>query len=468
AWSYADLAEAAVALADELRALGVQGGDRVLIATENCAPAVAALFATSSIGATLIFFNARLTESDLARILDHATPAALLFCDAVSAEAKAHGERFAAAPLRAVRGQLSAVARASDPAPELHDVATILYTTGTTGTPKGVMLSHSNLLYAGRVSCDARGVRAEDVLYGVLPLSHVFGVASVVMAAITGGASVRLEPRFSPAQLYAALQNGLTLLSAVPQMLAQLMHYTREQGFEQMPSLKLRYISSGAAPLDLDWKRKVEDFFKLPLQNGYGMTEASAGICLTTNRKFTDDISVGQALPGTAIKLDHQAPGGEDDIGEILIKGPGVMKGYFRNAEATANALGTDGWMRSGDLGRLDADGKLHIVGRSKELIIHGGFNVYPPEVEAALNQHPQVIQCAVIGIVQDGDEKVYAFVEASADNWPTEDELKSFAAEHLAGYKRPSRIIVVERLPAAATGKILKQHLPALLECRS
>ena len=227
----------------------------------------------------------------------------------------------------------------------------------------------------------------------------------------------------------------------------------------------LRYVSSGAAPLDPDWKRRAEHFFGIPVQNGYGMTEASAGICLTQHKDSNPDISVGKPFPGVEVRLDKQAKGAGDGVGEVQVAGGGVMKGYYRNDEGTAEVFTEDGWLRTGDLGRYDEAQNLHIVGRSKELIIHGGFNVYPPEVEAALNDHPQVIQCAVIGHVIDGDEKVYAFVEASTEDWPDEEAIRSFIAPRLTAYKRPSKIIITSKLPAAATGKILKHRLSELLE---
>jgi len=223
-------------------------------------------------------------------------------------------------------------------------------------------------------------------------------------------------------------------------------------------------VSSGAAPLDLDWKRRAEAFFGLPLQNGYGMTETTAGVCLTSHCESNADISVGRPFPGVSVKLDYETSDAQDGVGEILVGGGGVMKGYFRNPEETEKTFTSDGWLRTGDLGRYDDDGNLHIAGRSKELIIHGGFNVYPPEVEAALNDHPQVIQCAVIGHVVDADELVYAFVEASPNDWPDETDLRNFAAERLSGYKRPSRIILLEKLPTAPTGKILKSKLSSFL----
>lgn len=462
-WSYAELTATSFALADELTLMGVRANDRVLILLENCATAIAAIFAISRIGATSVPFNARQTESEVERIIAHSDPAAVLFTSAISSEATVHAKRLGGTPMQGCVG-LQGVIRQTSPDPVLGDVATILYTTGTTGTPKGVMLTHANLVFGGNVTCKTRDITHHDELYGVLPFSHVFGITSIIMAAVMSGASIRIAPRFVPADLHKALTSGITLLSAVPQMHALLMQYTKEQGHEQLGAKSLRYVSSGAAPLDLDWKRRAEAFFGLQLQNGYGMTETTAGISLTNHTENNDDISVGQPFPGVKIKLDYDVADASGEVGEILVGGGGVMKGYFRNAEETAKVFTKDGWFRTGDLGRYDNDKNLHIAGRSKELIIHGGFNVYPPEVEAALNDHPQVIQSAVAGHMLDGDELVYAFVEASPADWPHETELREFAAKRLAGYKRPSRIIVVEKLPAAPTGKILKSRLGELL----
>jgi acyl-CoA synthetase (AMP-forming)/AMP-acid ligase II len=351
------------------------------------------------------------------------------------------------------------VARDSDPDAD-PEVAVLLYTTGTTGTPKGVMLTHDNLCFGGRTSANLRGMTPEDVIYGVLPVTHVFGLASVVTAATYAGAHVRFEPRFSAAALYAALTDGVTLLSAVPQMHALLMQYTKEQGYDRLPSETLRYVSSGAAPLDPTWKRKAEAFYGVALQNGYGMTETTAGVAATGNPIGDPDTSVGPALPGVEIAIDETVEGGGDGAGEVLTRGLHIMKGYYRNPEETARVLDADGWMHTGDLGCIDGNGHLHILGRSKELIIHGGFNVYPPEVEAALNDHPGVIQSAVIGRQKNGDEQVLAFCQVPEGSDLTPEVLREFVAERLAGYKRPSHIVLATTLPAAPTGKLLKHKL--------
>ncbi|TMM51271.1 class I adenylate-forming enzyme family protein [Sulfitobacter sabulilitoris] len=460
-WSFAEADRASTDLAARLKDAGVVPGDRVLMLSENCAPAVAALFAAWKLGATIIPVNARQTEAEVKRILDHARPAAALMTCEASRDAATHAERMGATEIAGSFGRLH-LARPfdSNPDPDLGDVAVLLYTTGTTGDPKGVMLTHDNVRFGGMASATLRDMTPDDLVYGVLPITHVFGLASVVTAATYAGAAVQLEARFSAAKLYEALQGGVTLLSAVPQMHALLMQYTKEQGHTQLGSDKLRYVSSGAAPLDPAWKRKAEAFYGVALQNGYGMTESTAGVCATRNPMGSADISVGPVLPGVEIKIDDTVEGGGDGSGEVMTRGAHVMKGYYRNPEETAKVLDAEGWMRTGDLGKIDAQGHLHILGRSKELIIHGGFNVYPPEVEAALNDHPQVIQSAVIGRMKDGDEQVLAFVQVAEGDTVDPADLKAFVGERLAGYKRPSRIYLGTSLPAAPTGKILKHRL--------
>lgn len=460
-WTFAQEWEAAQAGADLLKLAGVQKGDRVLMVAENCATLCAFIFACSVIGAWAVPVNARQTEAELERIVTHANPRVALFMSGVSPDAKAHGAIYDAHEVKGTWGSLlMAELAASNPEAD-KDVAVMLYTTGTTGTPKGVMLTHSNLVFAGKLSTDTRGMRSTDIVYGALPMSHVFGLASMLMAATFIGATVRIEARFSAAKLHAALNEGVTILPAVPQMHALLMQYTADQGIDSIAGGPLRFVSSGAAPLDPVWKRKAEAFYGIALQNGYGMTETSAGVTTTKSAFGDPDISVGPALAGIAIAIDESADGGGDGVGEVLTRGPHIMLGYFRNEEATKAVLDKDGWMHTGDLGRIDNKNLLHILGRSKELIIRGGFNVYPPEVEAAFNDHPDVIQTAVIGRSTDtGDEEVLAFVQLAKLGSLTSDDLRSFVEPRLSPYKRPSQIVLTLSLPAAPTGKLLKHKL--------
>ncbi len=462
-WTYAELNHAAHSGAALLRDAGVGAGDRVLLLIENCAAAVAMLFAVWDVGAVVIPVNARQSAGEVDRIIAHARPTLALMSTAVSANARAHATRLAAAPVQGAFGEMHLVRlHPGAPDAELVDVAVLLYTTGTTGDPKGVMLTHANMRFGGMASAHLREMTPEDRIYGVLPITHVFGLASVVTACCYAGASVRMEARFTAEGLYHALGEGITLLSAVPQMHALLMQFAKEKGLTALGSDTLRYVSSGAAPLDPAWKRKAEAFYGVAIQNGYGMTETTAGICATRNPVGLTDVSVGPALPGVEVRIDQDVPGGGEGCGEVLTRGAHVMKGYYRNPEQTAQVLDAQGWMRTGDIGRMDEEGLLHILGRSKELIIHGGFNVYPPEVEAALNDHPAVIQSAVIGRMVAGDEEVLAFVQIAEGDPITAEALREFVARRLTGYKRPKQVVLATKLPAAPTGKILKHKLLA------
>lgn len=459
-WSFRALDEACSVVASELRRRGVKPHDRVMVVSENAAACAIGIFAAIRVGAWAVPVNARMTAAELDRLMDHAEPAAILFTSDVSVDAAHHAQRLGA---ESIGCGLSGLTCKAGPNGFEQDVAVLLYTTGTTGTPKGVMLTHANLAFGGAASAELREMTQADVVYGALPMSHVFGLTSMLVAAMQTGACIVMEPRFSPELMYRALCNGVTLLPAVPQMHAKLMHYVQQQGVARLDSPTLRYVSSGAAPLDPAWKRKAEAFYGIALQNGYGMTEASAGVCASRNPIGTQDVSVGPPLPGVEVKIDLQATGGGNGVGEVLVRGPNVMLGYFNNPDATRDVLIDDGWMRSGDLGQMDADGKLMILGRSKELIIRGGFNVYPPDVEAALNDHPMVVQSAVVGqATEEADETVVAFVQVADKNAVTPEELRAFASRQLAPYKRPQKIVFVDALPAASTGKVLKHKLLA------
>lgn len=463
ALSYAQLDGRIEQAIGELRALGVRPGDRLVIVSENSVSIPVLLMATSRMDAVSVPVNARMTGPELAKIVDHTDPRLVLYLSDVSEPALAHAMAAKAAPTP-IGGVALHVGATRDctPEPVVADgdmTAVILYTTGTTGMPKGVMLSHGNLVFGGMSSAKLRRIVPTDLIYGVLPMTHVFGLTSMLCAGIGKAAQIWLVPRFSAAAVLDALQAGVTVLPAVPQMHAAIMAEAAARGMTRLTG-PLRYVSSGAAPLDPDWKRRAEAFYGIALQNGYGMTETTAGVTITDNAIGDPDPSAGHPLPGVEIRLDETV-GREPGTGEVLTRGPHVMLGYFRNPEATAQVLDAQGFMHTGDLGRLDPQGRLHIVGRCKELIIRGGFNVYPPEVEAALNDHPAVLQTAVIGRKRDGgDEEVLAFCQLLQEGGTTAEALAAHAAERLSAYKRPTQILLVGPLPAAATGKVLKHKL--------
>ena len=448
-----------------LESHGVGQGDRVVIVAENCVPVVLCIFAATRLGAIAVPVNARMSATEIEAIQQHASPRVVVYTSSVSSAANKHAEVLQATEHATEYGVIR-IARCENlltlADDHLGSTAVILYTTGTTGDPKGVMLTHENLLFAAGASMKLRSITNKDRLYGALPLSHVFGVASVVMASAAAGACVQLEARFNPKHLYQALQQGITVLPAVPQMHALLMQYTEENNIADIHCPQLRYVSSGAAPLDPAWKRKAEQFYGLALQNGYGMTESTAGISATNHAIGNPDISVGEPLEGIEVRIDMPSKEHEPNTeGEILTRGPHVMRGYFNNVKATAEAIDRNGYLRTGDIGYIDEAGLLHISGRCKELIIRGGFNVYPPEVEAAINNHPDVVQCAVIGrAMEAANEDILAFVQCLGGSTLNEAALRGFVTDCIAPYKIPTKFIIVDELPAAATGKILKHKL--------
>ena len=448
-----------------LKSQGAGKGDRILIVAENCAPVVLCIFAATQLGAIAVPVNARMSAAEVQAIQSHANPKVVVYTSSVSVAASKHADASQATEQITTHGAIrltrcDSCLKVSDD--HLGSTAVILYTTGTTGDPKGVMLTHENLLFAAGASMKLRSITNKDRLYGALPLSHVFGVASVIMASAAAGACVQLETRFKPEHLYQALQKGITVLPAVPQMQALLMQDTEENNIAGIHCPRLRYVSSGAAPLDPAWKRKAEKFYGLALQNGYGMTESTAGISATNHAIGNPDISVGEPLEGIEVRIDTSSKEHEPNTeGEILTRGPHVMRGYFNNVNATLQAIDSSGYLRTGDIGYIDESGLLHISGRCKELIIRGGFNVYPPEVEAAINHHPEVVQCAVIGkTLETANEDILAFVQCLGDSTLNEAELKGFVTDCIAPYKIPTKFIIVDSLPAAATGKILKHKL--------
>ncbi|MDJ0824143.1 MAG: AMP-binding protein [Rhodobacter sp.] len=458
-YSYDDLRGGAAALAERLQDRGVRPGDRVMLVCENCAAFAAAVLAVVRLGAWVLPVNARHSAGKIAALAAHSGARLTLFTPGASPEAAAHAARLDAAQLADDLGPLVATACA-DTAPEpvadtpQNRIAAVLYTTGTTSAPKGVMLTHANLIWNAETSARLRGMAPDDTVLGVLPGSHIFGFSSTMLAALCAGSTLRFLPRFAPETVVRALAEGASVLPAVPQMYARILsHLDRTGAALQAP--RLRYISAGGAPLDPDLKARTEAVFGLTLNNGYGITECAPGVAATRPAEPRGDVSVGTAMEDVTLTVD--APDAEG-VGEILIRSPGVMAGYYRDPQATAAALPESGLFRSGDLGRIDPDGTVHLLGRKKELIIRSGFNVHPPEIEAMLTRHPDVLQAAVVGRHRDGNEDILAFVMVRGGL--TEAALSDWLAPRLVGYKRPQRIVVVDAFPTAPTGKILKHKL--------
>ncbi len=471
-WTYRELDKAIAASVKWLEQSGVRPGDRVMLVCENCCAAVAIYLALNVCGAWPVVVNARLSDREIDEIRDHSDARRIVLTVGVSARAKAHAARLCAAlydPASFGAVALSPLNESAVPEPVDLDpaqrVAALLYTSGTTGKPKGVMLSQSNLLFVARASAEVRSLGPDDKTYVVMPISHILGLTGILLGSLVSGAQVRLTSRFDPAATFAALdRERVSLLVGTPSMHAMLAEYATRKKFVPVVCPALRIMSSAGAPLDAATKSTVEAAFGRTLHNGYGITECSPTITLTSLQAPRTDCSVGRLIPGVEAKL--VGPDGltaaPNEVGELWVRGPGIMKGYYRAPDETAVAVTADGWFKSGDLARME-DGNVFIVGRCKELIIRFGFNVYPAEIEGVLNAHPDVARSAVIGKQVDGTEDVLAFVHLADGARATPDELSDYAASKLAPYKRPSRIVVVPAMPVSPTGKILKSELAAM-----
>jgi long-chain acyl-CoA synthetase len=467
-WSYHDLEQRVSEIATVLSSLGIRAGDRMIIVSENCIALAALLLATSRLDAWAIVANPRLSARELDQIRDHSGARRMFFTSSVSKEAAAHASRYGAenrriGPLLEIDvGPLNESATVEPvEADPVKQVAVLIYTSGTTGTPKGVMLSHDNLLISAKTTAHFRKMNEDDKSYLVLPISHIVGISLLIMTLMVGG-TVRMVSKYDPAATARAIaEEGVTILNGVPATYQRLLEYKSVSGVEQLARGSLRLIAVAGAPLDLNLKLRVEKEFGLPLLNGYGITECSPGISGVRFDAPRSDQAVGTLLPGVEARVRtlDGIPTARGEVGELHVRGRNVMLGYYRAPELTAKVIDSEGWFNTGDLARFDGD-CLYIVGRTKEMIIRSGFNVYPAEVEAVLSSHKDVVQSAVVGRAADGNEEIVAFVQLLPGSRVTPEELMSFIRFQLTSYKRPSKIVILDALPATSTGKILKHKL--------
>jgi long-chain acyl-CoA synthetase len=475
-WTYAQFETAIARTESWLRGQSVRPGDRVMVVCENCRAFVAVLLALARLGAWPVLVNARLTARELDEIREHCGARMVLYTTAVSHHAREHAKRHGATitelpelgPMGVGVVNEAVAPEALDPNVE-DNVAAMIYTSGTTGLPKGVMLTHKNLLFVAVVSAGIRSLTPNDRLYGILPMSHAVGLSVVLLGALYSGATLYLSPRFDPVAALATLEkDAITVMLGAPAMFSLLLEYTKMKGITSRKFPALRIISSSGAPLHAAVKADVEKLFGLPLHNGYGVTECSPNISQASVEKPRTDTSVGRVLAGVEVKfigVDGN-PVAEGEVGELRVRGPNVMKGYYHAPEETAAAIDSEGWFNTRDLARIE-DGYLFIVGRTKELIVRFGFNVYPAEVEAVLNNHPEVVRSAVIGRTVagvDGGEEVVAFVQTAPGSSLSAENMGEHAAQHLAPYKRPSQILMVPAMPLTPTGKVMKDELVKMI----
>ncbi|MBF9071953.1 AMP-binding protein [Streptacidiphilus fuscans] len=478
-WSYAALRDHASTVAARLRAAGIGAGERVLLIAPSVPEFVAAYYGVLSIGAIAVTANTMAPAPELEYIGTDAGISLVIGWHAVS-PAPAVAAAAVGVPYWELQRELAGLtaedltaeglatdevtAVAPVPAPadaDTDDTAAILYTSGTTGRPKGAMLTHGNLHACASIYQRIHRLGPDDRAGIALPLFHVYGQACILATTMRVGASLSLLPRFDPHEMLAVIRDRrLTTTAGVPTMWNALLHAAGDADPADFASLRL--ASSGGASLPGEIKRAFEERFGCTILEGYGLTETTGSATVQVAGRPVAVGSVGAPIPDCEIavrSLDgaELAPG---EIGEVHVRGPVVMKGYWGRPEATAEVL-HDGWLATGDLGRIDDAGELHIVDRKKELVIRGGYNVYPREVEEVLYEHPDVVEAAVIGVPDAHyGEEVAAAIALRPGASPDAAALRAWAKERLSAYKVPHLVAFVDTLPKGATGKILKRAI--------
>ncbi len=470
--TYSDLDRASAQVAGLLGGMGVGPGDRVGLMLPNVSQFAACYYGILRAGAVVVPMNVLLKGREAAFYLSDSEAKVLLawhqFAEPAEAGASSAGATCVLVgttafddALAGIEPNFDVVERAAD------DTAVILYTSGTTGTPKGAELTHANLTSNATVTAALFGVDERAVILGALPLFHAFGQTCALNVSVQVGACLTLIPRFDAERALRIIgRDKVTVFEGVPTMYTAMLHQPNAKEFD-VSSLTL--CVSGGAALPLEVMRGFEDQFGCVIIEGYGLSETSPVASFNHPDRPRKPGSIGTPVQGSEMKLmdenGAEVPSGE--VGEIVIRGENVMKGYWRLPDVTAGTI-VDGWFHTGDLARVDEDGYFFIVDRKKDMIIRGGYNIYPREVEEVLYEHPAIKEVAVIGIPDDYlGEEVGAAIILRDGAHATPEEVREFARAEMAAYKYPRRVWVVDDLPKGPTGKILKReiHPPPAVE---
>ncbi len=463
-WSYARLRERIAAVGGALQAAGVAPGDRVLLVAPSVPEFAAAYYGIHAAGAIVVAVNPMATHFEIDHVVADAGCSHALAWHECSDVAKVSAE-IAEIPLWRLRPGLeelpggAPLAAAEPKAGE--DVAVILYTSGTTGRPKGAELTHGNITACADAFVEVLRATPDDRFGTALPLFHIFGGAVIMGTAMRIGASLSLLPKFGALETIEMIASDeVTVFAGVPTMYNAILQAS--EAIDRSALATLRLCASGGASLPEEVLRAFADRLGVTILEGYGMTETTGAATFNGLGRERKPGMVGLPLPGMAVKVvdaeGTELPIGE--VGEVLFCGPVVMRGYRNRPEATAETV-VDGWIHTGDLGTIDADGDLRIVDRKKDLIIRGGYNVYPREVEEVLYEHPDIVEVAVVGVPHDHyGEEVAAVValRPGLDGDPV--ALRAWAKERLSAYKAPRLFSFVDVLPKGPTGKILKREI--------
>ena len=464
--AYAELDDRSARLATLLRERGLESGDRVGVMLPNVPEFPIAYYGVLRAGGVVVPMNVLLKRREIAFYLEDSGAGLLLAWHGFAAEAR-DGAADAGAELVEVDPEsFAALLAEPEPSPELadtdaEDTAVILYTSGTTGKPKGAELTHFNLSRNADIASRTTCVISEgDIVLGTLPLFHSFGQTVSMNASLRVGATLTLVPRFDPGEALATMaRDRVTHFYGVPTMYGALLHHS---GREDHDTSALRTCITGGASMPVEVLRGFEEAFGCVVLEGYGLSETSPVASSNHPNMERKPGSIGTPLEEVEMKVvdenDEEVPQGE--VGEIVIRGHNIMKGYWQRPEATAEAM-RGGWFHSGDMARVDEDGYFFIVDRKKDLIIRGGYNVFPREVEEILYEHPKIREAAVLGVPHDQlGEEVGAAVVLHDGEQLAPEEVSEYVKERIAAYKYPRAVWFLDDLPKGPTGKILKREI--------
>ncbi|WP_019414509.1 fatty acid--CoA ligase family protein [Paenisporosarcina sp. TG20] len=486
--SYAEFDQSIARFASALRKLGVEKGDHVAFLLGNTPHFLTSFYATLRLGATAIPINPIYTPDEISFIIQNSDAKVVIALDmllplvekASGAFPSVHtyvicetspdtAEKLVALPdgvREKVKSYTQLVMSASpdvlpvEIAPD--DNAVILYTSGTTGRPKGAMLTHENIFSNARDTADYLGYTESDKVIAALPVFHVFALTVVVNAPLLKGATILLVPRFSPQDVFDIARNQqATIFAGVPTMY-NFLHQFPQANIEDFSTIRLAI--SGGSSLPVALLHNFENKFKVRISEGYGLSEASPVTCFNPLDRDRKPGSIGTSIVNVENRVVNEL--GVDvevgEVGELIVRGPNVMKGYYKMPEETAHAI-RNNWLYTGDLAKVDDEGYFYIVDRKKDLVIVGGYNVYPREVEEVLFAHPEILEAAVIGLPDiDFGEAVHAYVVVK-DESLNQEALHEYCGKHLAKYKIPRSFEFLKELPKNTTGKILRRSLKDL-----
>jgi long-chain acyl-CoA synthetase len=469
--TYADLDQASARVAALLRSSGFQTGDRVGVMLPNVPSFAVVYYGVLRAGGVVVPMNPLLKEREVDYYVRDSGARFLFAWHEIPAAATEAARTAGAVPIGVAPGEFDSMMAALDADPDVAgraegDTAIILYTSGTTGQPKGAELTHANLIRNAEVTATSLlALRPPDVILGCLPFFHAFGQTCCLNAAVQAASTVTLMARFDGAgALDIIADQGVTVFEGVPTMYSALLE---QQARQPRQADSLRVCISGGAALPVETLRRFEEAFNCDVLEGYGLSETSPVASFNHPHRQRKPGSIGTPIEGVEFRLldDEGRDAAPGESGEIAIRGHNVMKGYWHKPEETAAAFAA-GWFRTGDIARVDDDGYYYIVDRKKDLIIRGGFNVYPREVEEVLYEHPAVREAAVIGLPHESlGEEIGAAVALREGHSASPEELREFVRARLAAYKYPRKVWLVESLPQGPTGKIMRRLVAAPVE---